>query len=325
MKVSVLVAVYNAEQYLDKCLNSLLSQTLGDIEVVCVDDASTDSSLQILRRYEAGDSRIKVVALEHNTGLAHARNVALREAEGEYICMLDADDWYSDDALEKAATILDNNADIDCVLFRLCYYCDDKRQDFFAMKEFTTMTGTEAMKHSIEWDGVHGIYMIRAEIHHRFPYDETTRVYSDENTARLHFAAARNVGLCDGIYYYRQHEKSVTHDVNSSYTDRIMATQSLLTSLIGTGIDKETEQRLYDKLWLTVVDGLYFVYNNRKRLSANDRKECMDKIVKAWQATDPKKISDTLKSKFGYMPMKQSWMLFLAEERLYFFLKKLKG
>ena len=150
MKVSVLVAVYNAEQYLDKCLNSLLSQTLGDIEVVCVDDASTDSSLQILRRYEAGDSRIKVVALEHNTGLAHARNVALREAEGEYICMLDADDWYSDDALEKAATILDNNADIDCVLFRLCYYCDDKRQDFFAMKEFTTMTGTEAMKHSIE-------------------------------------------------------------------------------------------------------------------------------------------------------------------------------
>ena len=241
-----------------------------------------------LRRYEAGDSRIKVGALEHNTGLAHARNVALREAEGEYICMLDADDWYSDDALEKAATILDNNADIDCVLFRLCYYCDDKRQDFFAIKEFTTMTGTEAMKHSIEWDGVHGIYMIRAEIHHMFPYDETTRVYSDENTARLHFAAARNVGLCDGIYYYRQHEKSVTHYVNSSYTDRIMATQSLLISLIGTGIDKETEQQLYDKLWLTVVDGLYFVYNNRKRLSANDRKECMDKIVKAWQATDPK-------------------------------------
>ena len=91
-KVSVLVAVYNAAQYLHDCLDSLLNQTLKDIQVICIDDCSTDSSLSILNEYAQKDSRVKVLQLNMKCGKAHARNEGLKIARGEFICMLDADD-----------------------------------------------------------------------------------------------------------------------------------------------------------------------------------------------------------------------------------------
>ena len=76
-KVTVLVAVYNAEKYIRKCLDSLIEQTLTDIQVVCIDDASTDNSLSILNEYAGKDNRIEVIALTENHGQAHARNQGL--------------------------------------------------------------------------------------------------------------------------------------------------------------------------------------------------------------------------------------------------------
>ena len=100
-KVSVLVAVYNTADYLPQCLDSLLAQTMADIEVLCVDDGSTDASPAILQQYAERDKRVKPTFLKENTGLAHARNVALRQVTGEYVCFVDSDDWLATDALEK--------------------------------------------------------------------------------------------------------------------------------------------------------------------------------------------------------------------------------
>ena len=108
-KVSILVAVYNAEQWLSACLQSLLSQTMSAIEVICVDDASTDRSPLLLEDFAKRDSRIKVVHLDTNSGQAHARNVALEKARGELICFVDSDDWLAPDALEKAVAVFDSN------------------------------------------------------------------------------------------------------------------------------------------------------------------------------------------------------------------------
>ena len=106
-KVSVLVAVYNAASYLDQCLNSLLKQAHEDIQIICIDDCSTDDSLSILNHYSQQDERVEVIHLDENHGQAHARNVGLFYATGEYTCMLDADDWFSCDALEKAVDAFD--------------------------------------------------------------------------------------------------------------------------------------------------------------------------------------------------------------------------
>ena len=117
-KISVLVAVYNTAEYLPQCLDSLLNQTLKDVEVVCVDDASTDDSLDILYQYAARDTRLRVIALDENRGQAHARNIGLSCATGDYIGFVDSDDWLGPDALERVCEAF-CQTEVDCVLFRL--------------------------------------------------------------------------------------------------------------------------------------------------------------------------------------------------------------
>lgn len=100
MKVSVIIPVYNAEKYLRECLDSVLGQSLKEIEVICVDDGSTDESLKILREYAEKESRLRVIT-QPNARQGAARNRALDLARGEYIAFLDSDDSFAPGALEK--------------------------------------------------------------------------------------------------------------------------------------------------------------------------------------------------------------------------------
>ena len=111
--VSVIIPVYNARQYMCECLGSVLSQTIKDIEVICVDDGSTDDSLAILREYEAKDSRVRVLC-QKNSGAGPARNNAIDNTTGEYIAFMDADDWYPvPDVLEALySKAIQNNVNI---------------------------------------------------------------------------------------------------------------------------------------------------------------------------------------------------------------------
>ena len=97
-KVSVIVPVFNVERYLGECLDSILGQTLRDIEVLCVDDGSTDSSAKILSDYAVRDNRVRVLERD-GKGAARARNLGLREAIGEYVFFCDSDDWIDRDTL----------------------------------------------------------------------------------------------------------------------------------------------------------------------------------------------------------------------------------
>ncbi len=99
MKVSIIVPVYNAEKYLKDALDSLVNQTLKDIEIICVNDGSTDNSLEILKSYAQKDERVKIIS-QANRGQSSARNAGLKIAKGEYIGFLDADDWVERFAFE---------------------------------------------------------------------------------------------------------------------------------------------------------------------------------------------------------------------------------
>ncbi len=100
MKISVIVPVYNTEDYLERCLNSLITQTIQDIEIICVNDGSSDGSLNILKKFERKDARIKVIN-QPNLGVSSARNNAMKIAQGEYIGFVDSDDWVAKDFYEK--------------------------------------------------------------------------------------------------------------------------------------------------------------------------------------------------------------------------------
>ena len=93
VKVSIIVPVYNAENYLKNCLNSLLGQTLKEIEIICVNDGSKDKSLDILHEYSAKDKRIKVISNSINRGQPTSRNKGIMEARGKYIQFVDAYDF----------------------------------------------------------------------------------------------------------------------------------------------------------------------------------------------------------------------------------------
>lgn len=100
-KLSVIIPVYNTEKYLRKCLDSVCNQTLQDIEIICVNDTSTDNSLAILQEYAQTDHRIRIINFSQNKGAAVARNTAIDEAKGEYIGFVDSDDYIDLDFYEK--------------------------------------------------------------------------------------------------------------------------------------------------------------------------------------------------------------------------------
>ncbi|MBO6247760.1 MAG: glycosyltransferase family 2 protein, partial [Bacteroidales bacterium] len=91
VKVSVVIPVYTAGRFIGKCVESVLRQTLSQIEIICVDDFSTDDSLSILSTFT--DPRLKVIAFPENRGVSAARNAGLDEAAGEYVYFIDSDDW----------------------------------------------------------------------------------------------------------------------------------------------------------------------------------------------------------------------------------------
>lgn len=124
VRISVIVPVYNCEDYLEESLGSILKQTFNDIEVICIDDGSTDDSLGILNEMASSDSRIQVFPQE-NQGAGAVRNYGMKKASGDYVYFFDADDYLLKEGLEKAYSNAIRN-DSDIVFFKFDQYKDNK-------------------------------------------------------------------------------------------------------------------------------------------------------------------------------------------------------
>lgn len=116
-KVSIIIPVYNVEKYLRKCLDSVINQTCKDIEIIIINDGSTDNSLEICKEYSKNDPRIKLID-KKNEGVSKARNTGLAYVTGKYVCFVDSDDWIELNMIEKLydSSVI-NNAD-----FCMCNY-----------------------------------------------------------------------------------------------------------------------------------------------------------------------------------------------------------
>ena len=107
-KISVLVPIYNVEKYLEECLESIISQTLQDIEVICINDGSTDGSLKIIKKYAKNDPRF-VIINKKNSGYGDSMNRGLAKATGEYIGIVESDDWVEKDMFESLYSLAKEN------------------------------------------------------------------------------------------------------------------------------------------------------------------------------------------------------------------------
>ena len=345
-KVTLLVAVYNAADTLPRCLDSLLAQTLTDIQIVCIDDASSDESPSILARYASADSRINVLSLPENSGQAHARNCGLPLAEGDFIGMVDADDWLAPDALQKAWQVLTEYPETDAVLFDLIrVWPDGREEDYwsasqqaskptssftdgiqhidplaFGLADAHCWSGFEAMRLSLRWK-IHGLYLVRADIHRAYPYDETARLYSDDNTTRLHYLHSREVRPSAGRYYYFQNPCSTTQRVSLLYFESLRAQRHMSQMLHDEGIPADIIADYEQYRWLGLVDCCYYYFRYRKAFTPAERRIARNAIADAY-ATFPPGFNSP--RKFGYSQCR-TFRSFWLQESLYFALRRLAG
>lgn len=318
---TVLVAAYNAEKYIRQCLDSLLAQTLESIEIIVVDDHSADHTPEIVAQYAARDGRIVAIRLDENSGQAHARNIGLRQARGRYVCFLDSDDWFAADALELAVAEFEKHALADCVLFDVVIYDGPGRQHPIHSQSFDVKDGHTAFADSLTW-AIHGVYMTRTELHQRYPYDETTRAYSDDNTTRIHYYVAREVRSCRGRYFYRQHPESTTHRVSERHFDYLKANESMKRQLLRLKVEPSLITLYENMRWLVVVDCYWFYFRHRKQMSKPLKRYALAEIRRVWATIETDRLYRRNRYKPGFCPLRPFWQLFRLQEELYFVIKK---
>ena len=212
-KVSVIVPVYNVEEYLRQALDSVVNQTLEDLEIICVDDCSTDNSLDILKEYASKDSRFKIYQQKENQGQGVARNIALDMATGEYIMFLDPDDWLDIHACEIAYNkIKKNNNDI--VFFNFNYYKETPNTIIIKKSQHLKFLYDYLDNDDIKLYEIEGLTFTSAAIwcqiyNRKFLKDNNTK-FSETRTCEdnpFYFTAICNAKsisvIMKEIYYYR--------------------------------------------------------------------------------------------------------------------------
>lgn len=286
---TILVAVYNAEAWLPQCLDSLLGQTDQSLQVICIDDCSTDGSAEVIRDYAARDARVEYLRTPENSGQAVARNLGLERAKGELTTMVDADDWLAPDALEIVWRCYTSSPEIDAVLFRLIY--DEAGQQWenpwmmvpkAGGDRENVYAGKDACRFAVNWR-FHGYYAVRTDLHRAIPYDTTCRLYSDDNTTRLHFLHSQRVMLSEGRYYYRQHPANSTRQLTRRRFDFLTANDHLRLLLEQNNADAETLSICEDYVWRNYVG----LWRNRQRpciLSAEETKEVDEMLLTSFKA-----------------------------------------
>ena len=207
--ISVIVPVYNVEDCLGFCLDSILAQSFKDFEVICVNDGSTDTSLEILKEYEKNDERIRIIS-QKNGGLSNARNTGLKAALGKYISFIDSDDFIAPDMYECLFQRAEQ-AQADVTLCNLKLYFEDTgKHDYYRDevlyyhlkdKVFTVGQVPEIIACIAAWDRLFlhsflkecGVHFLEGKIYEDVPF-------CVETTLR-----ARRMALVpDHLYYYRK-------------------------------------------------------------------------------------------------------------------------
>lgn len=289
-QISILVAVYNTAPYLPQCLDSLCGQTLRDIQIICIDDCSTDQSPQILADYAQRDARITLLRTPHNSGQAAARNLGLQMATGEFTTFVDSDDWLAPDALEQALGALAQNPANDCAVMRLIkYYPDDGHEVEHPLhtggKE--ALTGEEAFMLSLDNWAIHGVYVVRTTLHKRYPYDASSILYTDDHLTHLHYLNARRVVMCQGRYYYRQNPASTTRacsmrrfacleaDLDKRRAIEAEAAQGHIPHHAAEALRLCETQR-----WCNMIGSYLFLLDNKAHFTPAERREVLQRMAR---------------------------------------------
>ena len=213
--ISIIVPVYNVEEYLEECLESIRKQTYQDIEVILVNDGSTDGSHAICERYCQMDKRFRLIN-QKNQGQSVARNRGVKESLGEYIMFVDSDDVVSLGLLEQLMKYMSNGIDIvECDRTEAIQCLNEEKKEI-DVKEFDSNEALyECFNHGVSWSPVAKLY--RREIVEKVPFLENL-IYEDFYTGIVSLKYIHKMRKIDYIgYYYRYHTSST---MNQKYSEK---------------------------------------------------------------------------------------------------------
>jgi len=221
-KVSVIVPVYNTQKYLKRCIDSIVNQTYNNLDIILVNDGSTDNSLKICEEYEKIDDRIFIVSGK-NYGVSHARNIGIEKAKGEYLYFADSDDYLEIDAIEKMLREF-VNADGELII---AGYNEIENKEKIAKKSWGNfrIKSNDAKKLILDENGAGGYLwnkLFKLSLIKKFEikFDEKIYVWEDVLFVMEYLDKCKNVKLIDDIVYEycRRDGSAVEYSV---YTPRL--------------------------------------------------------------------------------------------------------
>ena len=344
-KVSIIVPVYNVEKYLKRCINSLKNQTLEDIEIILVDDSSTDSSLEICQRAADEDSRIKVIH-KANEGAGYARNAALKIATGEYIGFLDSDDFaekemfktlydkaikYNSELIISGVLFVDGNMfreDGECVL-KTYFDKDTHFETEDQLKELrmgiigATPEDTDDSKYGMSiWKNLFKTEIIKKN---NIVFESEREILSEDALFMIDYISCikKATGIKEAFYNYCRNEASISKSYKKDRFEKSLIFVNEVEKRFKKDIAPK-EYRIYiDRFWQAmcrVLCSQEIMYAKDNNIKYTDLKKRL-KTVCTHDLT-----VRTLKSyPIGKLPLKQRVFAYAMKYRLYFLLKLFVG
>lgn len=267
MKVSVIIPVYNTASYLHKCLESIINNSFADIEILCINDASTDNSLKILQEFQHKDSRIKIINNAKNMGVSYTKQVGLDVALGEYIMFADSDDFVASNFIQEALEAIEESQ-ADIVFFQHTIYPKGARAEFhydnLINPEYKKSHQEKALLHFYAFD-CFKIYKKHLITDNNLK-NITVRAFEDIYFNTCLLACAKTVQFIPKtLYYYCIHENSITTTAKvSTVLDLITVFATLKSYLIKKGLWNDYKEvivlnkykKIYSYYTVALVQGL---------------------------------------------------------------------
>lgn len=254
--ISVVVAVYNIADYLRPCLESIISQTYKNLEILLVNDGSTDDSLKILKEYAEKDQRIKVIS-QQNAGLSAVRNLGIKKSKGKYVCFIDGDDSITPDYINKLySAILKSSADISVCGYT--YVTEESREDFLPRPN--AISGKEAAirlliaQENLDIVAWNKLYKKELFTKYNILYP-LNQLYEDTLTTYKLYGASKKVAhVAEPLYLYFQRSNSIMGQ-SKNLTRLKVRKQAAKEAISHFGYDQDLESAANVSLLLS-----YFAY-----------------------------------------------------------------
>lgn len=254
VKVSVVIPVYNVEDYLNECLDSIINQTLKDIEIICINDGSTDGSLKILEEYAKADDRIMIHS-QQNGGLSASRNQGIHLAQGEYVYFIDSDDYLDLTAMDSLYTFSNDN-DLDILIFKMINFNDGTSETYtsnyyemsflndFEGKIFDfNEIGKDALRIAVSIPGK----FFKRELIENMRFLEGL-IFEDNLFFTEAMLKAKRISLMNKHFYYRRiRENSITTSKTIKFADNLIIFNKIIDLFKEYGIYEKYKKQLIEK------------------------------------------------------------------------------